>query len=252
MIRAQPMKRLYGVDGCRSGWVVAESDSAMRHVSFELTRDLRSLFDGAGPHCVIAIDIPIGLPINEPRTCDRQARELLGWPRRNSVFSPPARRALNARTYPQMLRLNRKVLGTGISKQAFCIMPKIRKVDALMNRDRQQYIREAHPEVTFAQLNGKPMLHNKKTVAGRAERIAVLKRFVAVITDEWLVQQRSSLLRTGTAAPDDLVDALACLVTAFHIHGGRGQLLGRVDQEDANGLLMEIVTCARASKSATA
>jgi predicted RNase H-like nuclease len=114
-----------------------------------------------------------------------------------------------------------------------------------MDRKKQRYIRESHPEVTFAQLNGRPMEHNKKTPAGRRERLVVLQPFFPFINDEWLAGERSKLRRTGPVAADDLVDALACLVTAFHIHKGRHKSLGRADQTDGNGLLMEIVTCAR-------
>lgn len=131
------INRLYGVDGCRGGWIVAEANHKLDNLSFRITEDLNSLFAKARPRCVIAIDIPIGLPINEPRLCDKEARKLLGWPRRNSVFSPPGRGAVNAGTYRQALGRNRKILGTGISKQAFCIMAKIREVDALMDRDRR-------------------------------------------------------------------------------------------------------------------
>jgi predicted RNase H-like nuclease len=207
-------------------------------------QELDTLLDGAGPRTLIAIDIPIGLPIEEPRACDKEARNLLGWPRRTGVFSPPARLALGARNYREALCLNRNALGVGISMQAFCIMPKIREVDAVMNRDRQRYVPEVHPEVTFTQLNGAPMFHNKKTAAGRAGRIAVLNRFIPLVTDEWLVRQRSSLPRIASAAPDDLVDALACLVTASHIHKGCGQRLGGIQRDDKK-LLMEIVTCAK-------
>jgi len=38
---------------------------------------------------------------------------------------------------------------------------------------------------------------------------------------------------------------MACLVTARHIRMGRSRSLGRGGQEDAKGLLMEIVTCDR-------
>jgi predicted RNase H-like nuclease len=244
------MHRLYGVDGCRSGWVLAECDSTLQSLSFSIAQDLRPLFDRAGPDSLIAIDVPIGLAEREPRACDAQARSRLGWPRCTSVFSPPVRQVLHANTFAEALRINRKVGGTGISKQAFCIMPKIREVDALMNRDRQKYIREAHPELAFAQLNGSPMLHNKKTLPGRVERIATLKKAGLRISSERLTEER---LRLGATriAPDDLVDALACLVTAFHIHSGRSQSLGRTDQEDARGLLMEIVTCAQLPISQT-
>jgi len=45
---------------------------------------------------------------------------------------------------------------------------------------------------------------------------------------------------------DDLIDALACLVTAFAIQSGSSQSLGRRDQKDAKGLAVEIV-CATAA-----
>ena len=234
--------RLYGVDGCRGGWVVAEADTAMHSSTFRLIPDLSLLFKEAGPHCLIAIDIPIGLPRNEPRACDIQARQLLGWPRRNSVFPPPARDVLESSTFPEAQRINRNVLCRGISKQTWCIVPKIHEVDVLMKPEMQLYIRETHPEVTFAQLSGGPMLHNKKTPEGRAERIAVLNAAGVAVSDEMLRLERSRL-PTIAVAPDDMVDALACLVTAEYIDKGRSKSLGRVDQRDARELLMEIVTC---------
>jgi predicted RNase H-like nuclease len=231
--------------------VLAECDSGLRSLRFSIAQDLRPLFDRAGSTSLIAIDIPIGLPEHEPRACDAEARRLLGWPRRASVFSPPVRQALHANTFSDALCINRKVGGIGISKQAFCIMPKIREVDVLMNRDRQHYIREVHPEVAFAQLEGRPMLHNKKTLPGRAERIAALQKAGLHISSEWLTGERFRL-GASRIAPDDLVDALVCLITAFHIHTGRSQSLGRTVQKDAKGLLMEIVTCTRPDKAATA
>jgi hypothetical protein len=50
--------------------------------------------------------------------------------------------------------------------------------------------------------------------------------------------------RAATVALDDLVDALACLVTALNMRNGRIHVLGHPDERDAKGLLMEIVTCA--------
>ncbi|MBI2149971.1 MAG: DUF429 domain-containing protein [Acidobacteria bacterium] len=238
------MNRVYGVDGCHGGWVVAEAGVHLDKVTFWATRNPRKLFEKACAECVILIDIPIGVPDDEPRACDMAARQLLGWPRRSSVFSPPCRRALTARTFPEALRCNREVLGTGISKQAYFIMSKIREVDELMNTSVQRYVREAHPEVIFARLNGAPMIHNKKRAAGRAERLAVLQRAGLNISDVRLSEERARLGR-AQVAPDDLLDAAACLVAAFHVRAGRGQSVGRVNQTDAKGLLMEIVFCRR-------
>ena len=241
------MKRFYGIDGCGGGWVVAESRSGLRPIRFSLAEDLAPLFSNAGPECLIAIDIPIGLPIKEPRSCDREARRLLG-PRRSSVFSPSARQTLEARTFRQALRINQKVMHTGLSIQAFHISPKIRDVDVLMNAGRQRYVREVHPEVTFARLNGSPMLHYKKTAAGRAERIRVLNSAGLVVSEQWLRQQRFRLNRAQVAM-DDLLDSLACLITAVHIGAARYQVLGHPAQCDEKQLRMEIVTCDTSEKA---
>ena len=63
--------------------------------------------------------------------------------------------------------------------------------------------------------------------------------------------ERSSL-PTIAVALDDMVDALACLVIAEYINKGRIKSLGRVDQRDSRGLLMEIVTCVVSAPVATA
>jgi len=75
--------RLYGIDGCHGGWIVAEADDKLESFAFRITEDLGLFFGKAKPDRVIAIDIPIGLPVNESRACDASARQLLGWPRRN-------------------------------------------------------------------------------------------------------------------------------------------------------------------------
>jgi hypothetical protein len=38
-----PTKRLYGVDGCRHGWVVAASDGALEGLSFGVVRRIAPL-----------------------------------------------------------------------------------------------------------------------------------------------------------------------------------------------------------------
>ena len=59
--------------------------------------------------------------------------------------------------------------------QSFVIMDKIRQVDDLVTPAMQKRVREIHPEVAFYVLNGeRPVEHNKKTLAGRNERIALL------------------------------------------------------------------------------
>jgi predicted RNase H-like nuclease len=235
-------KALFGIDGCRGGWVVASASSSLNDLTIEFVPNLHPILEGAGTDSVVAIDIPIGLPENEPRACDGAARQLLGWPRSSSVFSPPCRRAFAGKTFKEVLLLNRTATGVGISKQAFHIMPKIREVDALMTTKKQKYIREVHPEVTFAQLNGVVLAQNKKSPLGRAHRIALLQGAGLYISE--------ALLATRGMKPDDVIDAVACLLTAFAIQNGHSQCLGRREQTDAKGLVMEIV-CVRSRGVAT-
>jgi predicted RNase H-like nuclease len=234
---------VYGIDGCRGGWVAAKAPLDLREISIEIATDLRSMFRRAGIDCIVAIDIPIGISEKEPRSCDRAARQLLRPPRSSSVFSPPARRTLYAKTFQEALRLNRAATGVGISKQAFHIMAKIREVDELMDPERQRFVREVHPEVTFAQMNGGPLSHSKKEALGRLKRIALLQSAGLNISNSWLVEQRARL-GARRVSLDDLIDALACLITASEIRNGRSLRLGRPEQTDAKGLTMEIVSCA--------
>ncbi len=235
------IKSLFGIDGCRGGWVIARTNSDLCDLRIEIVPDLRVTFEEAGGDSIVGIDIPIGIPENEARVCDRAARQLLRWPRSSSVFSPPVRAALCANTFVDALRINREATGTGISKQAFHITAKIREVDQLMTSDRQQFIHEAHPEVTFAQLNGGPLMHNKKDSRGRAARIALLQKSGLAVSESSLMQQRMKL-RKARVLLDDLIDALACLVTASAILAGKSRRLGRPGQMDSKGLAMEIVT----------
>jgi predicted RNase H-like nuclease len=220
--------RLYGIDGCHAGWVAAAADPDLKNFQISVVTDLRPILASGS---LIAIDIPIGIPNDVARACDGMARRLLGSPRSSSVFSPPMRLTLSAHTYEQAKELNRAAAGIAISKQAFNIMPKIRQVDELMSAATQRHVHEVHPEVTFAQLNGGPLLYSKKLPEGRQERLALLNRAGLRVS-----------LEPRVAPLDDQIDACACLVTAAAIYHGRSHALGRADQTDDKGLAMEIVT----------
>jgi predicted RNase H-like nuclease len=199
--------RLAGVDGCRVGWVVA-SDAGIEVVP--ALEDVIPRFDAIG------IDIPIGLPESGPRTCDVEARRRLG-PRRSSVFPAPRRSLLACRDW---------AAASGVSRQAFNLLPKIVEVDALLSSPMQDRVLEVHPELAFAALNaGAPMAHPKRTALGRAERL------VALGLDD--------APRVRGAAPDDVLDALAVLASMRRWAEGRAERLGD-GAVDARGLRMEI------------
>lgn len=148
-----------GIDGCRAGWIavcMALHAQATWEPQICLYHQFGDLLAACPPLAVLAIDIPIGLldtPQPGGRTCDRQARRLLGR-RASSVFSPPGRSCLEATQYAQ-------VRTQGVSRQAFGILPKIREVDRLITPALQSRVHEAHPELAFQALTGSPLRDNK-------------------------------------------------------------------------------------------
>ncbi|MGH8538819.1 MAG: DUF429 domain-containing protein [Gammaproteobacteria bacterium] len=234
---------LAGVDGCRGGWFAVLQDRGQASprvvkVRFALCRSLSEVMSLPENPAPIAVDIPIGLLEQaEPggRSSDRAARVLLGRGRASSIFTPPTRAALQGRSYREAMRLN----GAGMSKQTFNLMGKIREVDAHIDPALQQRLFEAHPELAFLTLAGRPMRHNKKAPAGRRERRALLgPRFGAAFIEPNDVRERFPRSQVGV---DDVLDAYALALTARRIHAGSAVRLPEPEPErDLRGLRMEI------------
>lgn len=232
--------KLVGLDGCKRGWVVAMSDESLQTLEFEIADTFSEVFHFAADSTLLVVDIPIGLAKDDVRACDRAARNSLGSPRNTSVFSAPCRATLYAATYTEACTLNIAARGKAVSQQLFGILPKIREVDAVMTPERQRYVREAHPEVIFATLTGigSGLVHAKQTADGERERLALLSRYVPVF-DPVMVRSRLGAARVGR---DDIIDAVACLVTAYRIFTGVARVLPEGDvPRDEHGLRMEIV-----------
>lgn len=228
-----------GVDGCRGGWFVALRHRGDGLIRLRLVASFDDIVSLPEAPEVIAIDMPIGLlSVPEPggRECDRQARALLGPLRGRSVFSPPIRPALEAVTFAEALAIGRRSAGAGstggISLQCFRLFPKLREVDDRMTPELQSRVREVHPELSFHQLNGGPLLYGKRSTAGRASRQALLRRVgLAEGPGPW---PRSAV------APDDVADALIASWSAERIACGAATRLPAAPTRDARGLLMEI------------
>ena len=199
---------LAGVDGCRAGWVAASDRGARLYPTF--AEIVAQRFE------LVLIDVPIGLLRAGPRPCDLQARSLLGA-RRSSVFPAPGRRLLRARRY-----------GRQCSIQLWNILHKIREVDEAMTPRLQRRVREAHPEVSFALLNGAPLRFAKKSADGEAERRRLLRPIFGEIP------------AVPGAARDDVLDAYALLWSAHRAWRGEARVLGG-SERDERGLECEIV-----------
>jgi predicted RNase H-like nuclease len=243
---------LAGVDGCRDKWVAA----FVRPTGFEL--NVRVFNDFAGIMCsperpaIVAVDMPIGLAERAGiggRDAENAIRPLLET-LRQSVFSIPSRHAVYAELGPFADRASRHAAHQRacaiaeatsqpprrITIQAFGIFPKIREIDRLLRDDEtiRSKVHEAHPEMAFWQMNDQcGLLETKKSKEGSGIRRRLL-------VQAGLPESVTELRPPKGARPDDLLDALACAVTARRIHAGLARSYPQSAPRDAYGLPMAI------------
>ena len=233
-----------GADGFRDGWVVVLHRSATGTTRCRTVDGVDALLSLPESPAVIGIDMVIGCPdAAEPggRACDRAARQLLGHPRGTSVFSPPAYDALQADTYDEAQRRNRASGpdAPGLTKQTFHLVPKLRALAEHVTPERQDRVREVHPELSFYAMNGDtPMPDSKHTDAGRRARLDLL-------VDHGFpdVETTMDALAGGSLGADDVIDAYAACWTARRIHEGTAERYPPRSADaptNARGLRMEI------------
>ncbi|WP_447986933.1 DUF429 domain-containing protein [Nitrospira sp. Nam74] len=222
---------LAGIDGYKNGWVAAIEVRRGKTV-VRAYPNFSALLDDSRLALVI-IDIPIGVLDHGARTCDVEARRLLGRARGTSIFPSPIRSMLDAGTWEEACRRRFAQEGKKCSKQVAGILPKIREVDEGMTPSSQHRVREAHPELCFAMMNqGKPMRFNKRTKQGQKERLTLLLRHFPDIPMH---------VREVRGASTDIIDAYACLWTAKRIAEGKEVSLTADTEVDSKGLKAEIV-----------
>ena len=229
-----------GLDGCRSGWVLAivTADGRRRSVTVTRVGTITSAFDElrARQASLTGIDMPIGLPDDGNRPADRAARALLG-PRRSTVFPTPSRVVLDAVDYPDALARSRAATGVGLSKQAWNLMPKIAELDRVVTPTDEDHLFEVHPELAFLRLAGGVVAEPKKTPAGRARRVSLLQQACG-LTDDDAGRLARGLPGAGVAI-DDVLVAVAVALSARSLATGTGTVLGDGGR-DGRGLVMRI------------
>jgi len=235
-----------GVDGCRAGWFVVVASATRQKVlqlnDFCVAKTFADVLSKTTGCDLVCVDIPIGLSDGaKSRECDVAARRILGRSRASSIFPPPIRPCLAAKEYETASQICFEHSGKKLNRQSFFIMGKIREVDLAMTPQLQQRVCEIHPEVSFwALAGGKPAKHNKKTLAGRNERIVLLS---AIFSD--LQQFVTQARQPNKVAPDDILDAVAAAWTAGQAVIRKAKTLPENPEFDSRGLKMEILYPAR-------
>jgi predicted RNase H-like nuclease len=167
---------LAGIDGCKNGWVVIwERDET---ISMEFVEHLHDILDRKPK--IAVIDIPIGLLEIGTREADRKARQILKS-RSCCVFTAPIRPLLQCATYDLARQCRHQLEGKSVTRQAWAILDKVKGTDKSVTPLLQQTIKEGHPEISFAFMNGgTPLSDSKHSSAGQQARIRFLSQTVYV------------------------------------------------------------------------
>lgn len=208
------MTRVVGADVWKNGWIAVVTVDGWI-ASIDAYDTMVELVVAEPDAEVIAVDIPIGLPVAPPRPADSAARHFIGA-RSSSVFPTPPRDILEAETYQDALRLSRKRYGIGLTAQSYSLRRRILETDDVARKDSR--LIEIHPEVTFRAMAGTVLRWSKKSWNGYSERRRLLSGVGLSIPD----QLPDSV---GSVPVDDVLDAAAGAWTAKRYAAGDAETL---------------------------
>ncbi|WP_265112050.1 DUF429 domain-containing protein [Halosolutus halophilus] len=248
-----------GVDWSSGEWVSIAYTDESEAPSVEVFEAIAGVWDHYGTSARrIVVDVPIGLCeslesdacscVEEDgeltRQCDDLARSVIGSQYR-SVFTAPAREAATLAVagadHSEISDKNEELTGKRLTQQAAGIAEGIVEVDNLLRGDGDpEVLVEGHPEVCFRALSGTPLEHSKRTAAGVAERLAVLRNVDEYTRGDWHTVARDLGSKGHRVALDDVLDAFALALTAY----APKEELHRLPSDpphDAKGLPMQMV-----------
>lgn len=166
----------------------------------------------------IVVDMPIGLSDDGTRPVDAMARARLGE-RRSTFFPTPLRDVLRHATWESANTSSRQIHGKGLSKQAWNLVPKIAELDKIWSPEFAETLVEGHPEVSFAEMAGGPVLNRKSSIEGQIERVELLRTNLLADID-------SALADTPRSLRVDAIDALSLAWSAMRVASGCATWLG--------------------------
>ena len=230
-----PYRLLAGVVPSPAGWLVASGrlqGITLFPIEPETFSSLVDVLDYKPAFQVIALGLPIGLlakPRPGGRTCEQEARRLLGRPRSSAIASAPSRLALDGAAESEPL-----------SAVTARLLPRIAEAANELAPYWQRTVFEVHPELSFFQLNeDQPLRWSKHTAAGRDERRALLT--VRLPGVETILDAKPSGPSSRGVKASHLLDAAAALWTSRRI---MARAISRIPEDpewDEQGLRMELV-----------
>ena len=200
------MNHVFGIDGCRYGWVVAE-EQPRGELNFKLIENLNYL-ERISQKGIAGIDIPLAVHEKGFRMADAEARTLLKS-RASTIFSPPAKETLLSKNYTEACEINESICGKKISKQSWFLFSKIKEARTIFCQEKKKLkLYEVHPELSFMAMNDMKVIElGKKTHEGFKLRYKLLKKFFPKFDFEKI----RANFKKGDVANDDILDAIAVL-----------------------------------------
>jgi predicted RNase H-like nuclease len=226
-----PYSLVAGVTPCRGGWLVAAAklqgtifapEDPVRVESFVDVIDMRPGYSA------IALNAPVG-GLDQAtiggRTCDREARALLGR-RGSAVKSAPI--SVDTPDGPNLLPDN-------IDAITRALLPRYQEVAREMAPFRQRTVYEVNADLSFFQLNEEvPMRWSKYSEKGTLERRALVEKKLPGVL-------RIIDCEVPGTGPSHLLDAAAILWTARRIFAKAAIRIPTDPEWDEQGLRMEFL-----------
>ena len=226
-----------GVDGCKGGWIAAVIEREEFRV--EKYTKIDDIVERYPEFDEFLVDMVIGFPSNDTHIRpDTTARKIIAA-RSSTIFAVPSRQAVYAESEEEQVQKNREALGKGLAKQTMAIIPKMREVDVFLNQVSmyKNVIKESHPEVCFARLNGSVVMSKKSDTLGMRERVHILNRFLPKLTQNYVLQ----LAKMYKCNADDIIDAICLAITGNLNLQGRGETIPKNPMTDEMGMVMQMI-----------
>lgn len=187
----------------------------------------------------VLVDVPVGLPADGVRECDRLARSALG-PQASAVVAPPVPDAVRKRRYGVANRVHERQTGEELSERAFARSDAVAVVRDLLAEfpGANGVIAESNPELCYRAFAGEPLERDRDTAGGYAERMRTL---ASVDPDAPPAVQAAAESVAG--ADVDVLDVLDGMALAYAAHPGAGERhsLPPTPPTDDDGNRMELV-----------
>lgn len=226
-----PYSLIAGVTPWSQRWIVATAKiggAIFAPAKPRVFDSFSEILSEAPAFSIIVVYAPIGYhdgPEFQIRTCDKQARRLLGK-RSFTIRNAPTRSAL-----PEGASLENSKLDAVSIK----LLPRYREVAGLISPYRQRVVYEGNPELSFYQLNNNtPLTWSKNKENGALERLMLLEGKIPDINS--IIEEGSKEIK-----PSHLLDAIALLWTARRVFGHAAQRIPSDGEWDSEGLRVEIV-----------